>query len=148
MKPNPCRYPAEVLTILADFIWPFTDIHDPFAGDGGRLGALCDRRRTTFTGTDIEVWPGHDPRVVQADAADPASYPAGSFTIITSPVYLNKRCADYRNGPTPRTKTEGRRDYGIALGRALHPDNLARFTGRPSRARDYWARGPLAACAR
>ena len=50
----------------------------------------------------------------------------------------NKRCADYPNGPTSRTKVKGRRDYAIALGRALHPFNLARYTGRPRRAQLYW----------
>lgn len=28
--------------------------------------------------------------------------------------------------------------YGIALGRPLHPDNLARTTGRPARTGAYW----------
>jgi hypothetical protein len=55
-----------------------------------------------------------------------------------SPVYLNKRLADYPNGPTPTTKIKGRRDYAIALGHALHADNLARATGHPSRAARYW----------
>jgi hypothetical protein len=91
-----------------------------------------------FSGGDIEVWKPHDARVVQANALDPLTYPPRPFTTVTSPVYQNKRCADYVNGPTPNTKVKGRRDYGIALGRALHPDNLARTTGRPARAEDYW----------
>ncbi len=77
--------------------------------------------------------------MVVADARDPTSYPPRPFIVTTSPVYANKRCADYRNGPTPTTKTKGRRDYGIALGRALHPDNLARATGRPALMDAYWA---------
>ena len=115
-------------------------MHDPFAGPGLRLAKLCDAVGATFTGADIEAWPGADARVRVADARDAASYPPAPFTVVTSPVYLNKRLADYPNGVTPRTKTKGRRDYAISLGRALHPDNLARVTGRPSRADGYWQR--------
>jgi hypothetical protein len=134
---HPCQFSPEVLEELADLIAAGDRVHDPFAGPGLRLGALCDRLGAIFSGGDIEDWPGHDPRVIVADATDPAGYPPESTTV-TSPVYANKRCADYANGPTPRTKTKGRRDYGIALGRALHPNNLARFTGRPARAARYW----------
>jgi hypothetical protein len=137
-RDNPCQFSPEVLDVLEPLILPAEFIHDPFAGHGTRLAALCDRLGAHFSGTDIEVWRGHDPRVGVADARDPSSYPSVSFTVITSPVYLNKRCADYPNGPTPTTKIRGRRDYGIALGRALHSDNFARFTGRPRRASDYW----------
>jgi hypothetical protein len=137
-QPNPCRYSPEVIDVLRALIRRGERIHDPFAGSGERLGRLCDEVGAVYTGTDVEHWAvGHDRRVGLADALDAASYPAGPFTIVTSPVYLNKRCADYANGPTPRTKTKGRRDYGIALGHALHLNNLARFTGRPSRARRY-----------
>jgi hypothetical protein len=135
---HPCQFSPEVLDVLAELIRAGEYVHDPFAGPGLRLSQLCDQLGAVFTGTDIETWPESDPRVAQADARDGISYPEGSFTVATSPVYLNKRCADYRNGPTPTTKTKGRRDYGIALGRALHVDNLARATGHPSRAARYW----------
>jgi hypothetical protein len=136
--PHPARYSPEVLEIVKDLITPGEIIHDPFAGTGVRLGQLCDRIGATYTGT----WPDGDPRVIVADARDATGYPVGSFTVVTSPVYANKRLADYPEGPKPTTKTRGRRDYGIALGRALHPDNLARFTGhqdRPGRAHRYWS---------
>jgi hypothetical protein len=76
-------------------------VHDPFAGDGLRLGQLCDERGCTFTGTDIESWRPRDSRVIVADSVFDSTYPPKPFTVITSPVYLNKRCADYPNGPTP-----------------------------------------------
>jgi hypothetical protein len=135
---HPCQYSPEVLAVLAEMISSGERVHDPFAGPGVRLGALCDRLGAVFSGGDIEEWPGHDSRIVIADACNPASYPSRPFTIVTSPVYVNKRCADYANGPTPTTRTKGRRDYGIALGRPLHPDNLARFTGRPAKIESYW----------
>jgi hypothetical protein len=135
---HPCQFSPEILELLAALIVPGDYVFDPFAGPGTRLGALCDRLGASFAGCDIEDWPGRDPRVVRADAKDASSYPDGPFVIVTSPVYVNKRCADYRNGPTPTTKTKGRRDYGIALGRALDPENLARTTGRRSQVAAYW----------
>ena len=135
---HPCQFSPEVLDVLAGLIASGEHIHDPFAGTGHRLGALCDSLGATYTGTDIEDWPGHDPRVAVADAKDAANYPAGAFTVATSPVYLNKRLADYANGPLPTTNTKGRRDYGISLGRALSLDNLARHTGKLTRAEAYW----------
>jgi hypothetical protein len=121
MNRHPCQFSPEVLEVLAGFIRPGEHVHDPFAGPGLRLGRVCDQIGATFSGSDIEPWPGRDRRVVVADARDPLSYPRKPFTIVTSPVYANKRCADYPNGPTSRTKVKGRRDYAIALGRGLHP---------------------------
>lgn len=137
---HPCKYSPEVLAVLDRLIARDERVHDPMAGDGRGLGGVCDRNGAVFSGADIEEWKGHDWRVVRADARDPASYPTEPHTIVVSPVYMNKRCADYSDGPTPNTKIEGRRDYALALGRALHPDNLARLTGRLSRAAEYWQR--------
>jgi hypothetical protein len=138
---NPCRYSPEVLDVLAELIRPCEHVHDPFAGHGSRLAALCDQLGAFFTGGDIEVWRDHDPRVVMADACDPAGYPPLPFTVVTSPVYLNGISSDYKEGPTPTTKLKGRRAYGISLGHALHPGNLARTVvrSRPDKgAADYF----------
>lgn len=137
---HPAQYSPEVIEVLEGLIQPGERILDPFAGTGLRLGALCDRIGADFQGGDIEKWPGRDPRVQVRDATDIISYPIfHEFTVVTSPVYLNKRMADYANGPLPTTNIKGRRDYGISLGRALHENNLARYTGKPSRAVRYWA---------
>jgi hypothetical protein len=138
MTGHPAQYSQEVLDVIAPMILPRDHVHDPFAGTGHRLGALCDTIGATYTGADIETWEGHDPRVTVGNARDPMSYPAGLHVVVTSPVYVNKRLADYPNGPTPDTKTKGRRDYALSLGRPLHPDNFARYTGRPARAHTYW----------
>lgn len=135
---HPAPFSPEVLDVVAPLLERGSHVHDPFAGLGLRLGALCDRLGCTFTGCDLEDWAGHDPRVVVGNATDPASYPTGPFVVVTSPTYVNKRLADYPNGPTPNTKLRGRRDYALSLGRALHPLNTARFTGRPAKAERYW----------
>jgi hypothetical protein len=136
---HPVRYSPEVIAVLRKLIYAGEHIHDPFAGDGTRLAALCDELGATFTGTDIERWQGRDSRVAIADAGEWITYPAEPFTIVTSPAYVNKRCCDYPNGPTPATKIKGRICYGIALGHAVHPRNLARFTGKPSKRDAYWS---------
>lgn len=138
---HPCQYTPIILEKIESIIGDDrTPIHDPFAGTGIRLGKLCDTLNITFTGTDIEDWPGKDPRVRIGDSALIETYPAGPYTIITSPTYQNKRLADYKNGPTPNTNPKGRRDYGISLGRALHPNNTARWTGNDRFASEYWER--------
>ena len=139
---HPCQYSDEVIDVLRTLIRPGEHVHDPMAGPGVRLGQLCDELGCHFTGGDIDgPWINQDLRVtVGADACDPGSYPAGEFTTVLSPTYANVRCADYKDGPTPLTKRKGRRDYALALGHALHPRNLARFTGGQSRRKTalYW----------
>lgn len=138
------QFSPEVLDVIAPLLVRGEQVHDPFAGPGVRLAALCDRLGCTYSGTDIEDWPGHDRRVMVGSALDPITYPADEFRVVTSPTYVNKRLADYPDGPTPNTKIKGRRDYSLWLGRPLHPDNLARTTGRPARAEDYWRLHALA----
>jgi hypothetical protein len=135
---HPAQFSKSIIAALASMIPAGSHVHDPYAGLGLRLGALCDELGATFTGTDIEAWPDADSRVVVGDARDPASYPAGRFIVVTSPPYFGNRIStDYANGPLPTTKTAGRRSYGISLGRALHADNLARL-GREKHRRDFY----------
>jgi hypothetical protein len=161
VEPHPARWSPQVLEVIEPLIgdgWVEL-VHDPFAGDGRRLGALCNRLGVRFSGTDIEAWPASRPEVLLGDSADARTYPyapsdatrdaratdgygesfAFATAIVTSPVYLTTRMADYANGPTAKTNLEGRRDYALALGRPLHPENLARHTGRASRGPAYWA---------
>lgn len=123
---HPAQYSPEIIELLRGLIEPGERIVDPFAGLGLRLGALCDELDADFSGTDIETWPGADPRVEGGDARMPLCYPAAPFTVVTSPPYTNRISTDYVNGPTETTKRAGRRAYGISLGRALSMPNLAR----------------------
>lgn len=128
---HPAQFSPEVLDALAPHLRRYgLAVHDPFAGAGVRLGALCDRLSLPFSGTDIEAWPDADPRVTLGDSTDPATYPTGDgWLVATSPTYAN-RMADYANGPLSTTNPKGRRAYGMALGRALHANNSGRFGPR------------------
>lgn len=64
---------------------PGTRIHDPFAGEGVRLGSMATRQGLTFTGTEIEPAFIGDERVAMGDATDPATYP---------PTWLCPTCGD------------------------------------------------------
>lgn len=137
---HPARYTPLILDVVRVYLERFRlPVHDPFAGTGARLGALCDELGLTFTGTDLEPWAGADPRVAPGDSRYPLTYPAGPFVVVTSPVYFaNRISSDYVNGPTPTTKRAGRHAYGISRGEALHADNLARVC-RPAQAEQYVA---------
>ena len=139
MPDHPTEYSPEVIAIFATLLHAGDHVHDPFAGRGLRLGALCDRIGATFTGTDIEAYRGTRSACRYRRCDDAAGYPAHDVTT-TSPCYFDNRISsDYVNGPTPRTKLNGRHAYGTSLGRALHPDNLARFC-RSTRGAEHDAR--------
>lgn len=141
---HPAQYSPEILEVLGELIEPGERIHDPFAGLGLRLGALCDEIGAEFTGTDIEPWAGIDLRVDGGDSTLPLTYPERGFTVCTSPVYFGNRISsDYVNGPTETTKRAGRRAYGISLGRALAGGNLARAC-RPAHEDRYYELHSLA----
>lgn len=126
---HPAEFSPEIIDVLKELLHVYCvdHVHDPFAGRGVRLGKLCDEMGITFTGTDIERYKEADPRVQLGDSTKWHTYPWGEYTIVTSPVYFNRISTDYVNGPTAKTKTNGRRAYGISLGRALDRANLARL---------------------
>lgn len=105
-------------------------IFDPFGGRGRKLGPWCDARGYRFDAVDIERYPDPDPRVRQGDSTQRTAYPDARFLVITSPVYLNGVSSDYKAGPTASTKPNGRMSYGVSLGHALDPNNLARTVVR------------------
>lgn len=107
-------------------------IFDPYCGLGHDVEAVGTRLGRRFDGIEIELdpalggsYPNTAPWVRFGDAADPTCYPTEPFVVWTSPPYDNRISRDYRRGPTPATKRNGRLAYGISLGRAPHPRNLA-----------------------
>lgn len=92
-KPTAGKHPApftesiiERLGVIIPKVVPDgRTIHDPFGGEGVRLGALCDRIGYEFSGTDLEMWQDGDPRVVEGDATYAWSYPTKPYAVVTSP---------------------------------------------------------------
>jgi hypothetical protein len=128
---HPRQFSPEVIAALEELVAPGSHVHDPFARMGLRLAALCDRIGAVYTGTDIEDWPGRDRRVAVGDSTLVDTCPDSAFTVVTSPVYLNKRLADYANGPKSTTKTRGAGTTGLAWdGRCSPATSLATPAGR------------------
>lgn len=128
---HPSQWSPEILYAITPTIRDLQlPVHDPFAGTGERLGALCDTYGLPFSGTEIEPEFIVDDRVVAADAADPAHYPE-SCIVVTSPVYPNGM-ADHFAASVP----EGRHTYRQALHRITGADrelaerNMGRFSAR------------------
>lgn len=139
--PHPARWSPQIIDVLRDLIkgYGIQHVHDPFGGTGERLGALCDESGVRFTATDIEAWPDSDPRVKQADATDPLSYPWAyvpgvrnwdpecfeTTWTVTSPVYPNGVADNFL------PKDESRRyTYRNSLGQELHANNAGRYSVR------------------
>jgi hypothetical protein len=136
---HPAPFTESIIEALSEWIpvWvpEGNGIHDPFAGDGRRLGALCDRLGFTFTGTDLEDWRDSDERVIVGNSRHTATYPAGPHAIVTSPTYNNGVNDHFKPKDTSRRLT-----YRVAAGHALHEDNTGRYSGRGSKRAeyDYW----------
>lgn len=126
-------HPARFTPAILDAVRPYLEllglpVHDPFAGEGRRLGALCDELGLVFTGCDIEPWSDRDERVLVGDSRRSWTYPESDFVVVTSPVYFGNRISsDYADGPLPTTKLAGRHSYGISRGEPLHASNMARL---------------------
>lgn len=136
---HPCPYSTQVIDalreILPGFVGRGRSVHDPFAGEGVRLGGLCDGLRLVFTGTDLESWCDGDPRVEVGNARDPATYPSWPFVVVTSPTYNNGVNDHFE----PRDEST-RMTYRVAAGHALDDDNTGRWSGRGSKTAEamYW----------
>jgi hypothetical protein len=129
---HPCPFPAPVLAALAPLLSALAaPVHDPFAGTGLRLGALCDRLGLEFTGTEIEPEFIVDPRVLEGDSTDPHTYPPPPYVIATSPVYPNGMTDHFQARDESRRHTY--RQYLAAItgeDRPLHPHNMGRWGNR------------------
>lgn len=136
---NPCPFTESIIEALATLIPKYIPdnliIHDPFAGEGVRLGKLCDRLGYTFCGTDLEAWLGRDLRVQLGDSTDPDTYPYGNFAVVTSPSY-NNGVNDHFEPKDESTRLT----YRVRAGHELHPNNTGRWSGRGSKRgeAEYW----------
>jgi len=129
---HPSQWSPEVLVAMTPVLRQLhMAIHDPFAGTGVRLGALCDKLRLTFTGTELEQEFIVEPRVRQGDSTWPDSYPTQPHVIVTSPVYPNGMADHFR-----ASEPEGRHTYRQAIhrltgeDRPLHESNMGRYSIR------------------
>lgn len=138
-KPNPVPFSDEIIVVLAHLIPLHVPaghgVHDPFAGGGVPLGALCDRLGYVFTGVDIEPWRGADRRVALGDSTNPRTYPTEPFAVVTSPSYNNGVNDHFEPRDSSRRLT-----YRVAAGRALRLNNTGRWSGRgsPTAEAEYW----------
>lgn len=116
-------------------------VHDPFANEGLRLGALCDRLGLAFTGTEIEPEYIIDFRVDPGDSTMPLTYPARPFATVTSPAYPNGWTDHFHAQDGSRRHTY-RQALAAITGedRPLHPNNMGRHgvrSGRRAEARHF-----------
>lgn len=137
MSEHVCPYPEPILAALAPHLTRMAlqaglVVHDPFAGSGERLGALCTELGLAFTGTEIEREFIVDPGVMHGDSTEQRTYPKDPFLVCTSPVYPNGM-TDHFKAANP----EGRFTYRAALARIrkgvdrpLHENNMARYGNR------------------
>jgi hypothetical protein len=137
---HPAPFTDSIIDALANIIPHHAPdhalIHDPFAGEGLKLAALCERLGYMFSGTDLESWPDRDRRVHVGDSTDPSTYPLGDWwAVVTSPTYNNGVNDHFEPKDTSRRLT-----YRSRLGRALHPNNTGRWSGRSSKKgeAEYW----------
>lgn len=136
---HPAPFTDSIIDALAELIPEHVParwvIHDPFGGEGVRLGALCDRIGYEFTATDLEPWLGGDSRVAVGDSTVAETYPNKPYAIVTSPTYNNGVNDHFLPKDASRRLT-----YRVAAGRALHLNNTGRHSGRSSRKgeAEYW----------
>jgi hypothetical protein len=134
---HPARFSKAVLTAIRPHLLNLTptQVHDPFAGPGNRLAALCDDLGIPFSGCDIEDWPGKDHRVIVGDSTEVGTYPLVPFVVVTSPVYPNGMADHFLPKDTSKRYT-----YRTSLGRPLHVNNAGRYSVRRggSAETQYW----------
>ena len=137
---QPAPYTDSIIRALRDLIPTYVlsghSVHDPFAGDGRKLAALCDLLGVQFTGTDLEPWRDADHRVRAGDSREYHTYPMSRpFSVVTSPTYNNGVNDHFNPQDASRRMT-----YRAAAGHELAEGNTGRWSGRHSATgeRMYW----------
>lgn len=167
---HPARFSPEIVDLVSGILlarWPdFMGrpvVHDPFAGTGERLRAMCNGGEgawsSSYSGTEIEADFIEAPGIIHGSATDPETYPpathldetmVGGWIVFTSPVYPNGMADNFR--PRDNSKRRTYRSHLIDVaGRPdveLEEQNMARFgyrgTKRPEdggtskRRASYW----------
>lgn len=132
---HPCRWTPAILDAITPVIAELgLPVHDPFAGTGERLSALCDELGVRFTGTELEPEFAVDPRVAAGDSTMPLTYPSGPYVIVTSPAYPNGMADHFKASDNSRRHTY-RQALATTIGqdRPLHPNNMGRYGNRHRR---------------
>lgn len=126
---HPARWSPSILDAVAPVLahWGLA-VHDPFAGEGARLGRLCDDLGLAFTGTEIESEFIVDDRVRPGDSTDSDTYPTGPYVVATSPAYPNGMSDHFRAADGSIRHTY-RQALAAILGfdRPLHEHNMGRY---------------------
>lgn len=134
---HPAKFSPQILDALRPIIENLgLHVHDPFAGTGERLGALCDRVGVPFSGTELEPEYIVDPRVKPGNSTKPDAYPWHCWpgqdirdcVVVTSPVYPNGMTDHFEAKDGSRRHTY-RQGLAAIRGsdRPLHVDNMGRY---------------------
>lgn len=141
---HPTPFPSQILNKLRGLNPYGLPVHDPFAGLGDRLGALCDEMGWDFSGTEIENAFIQDRRVACGDARMISTYPASPYMIMTSVAYPNG-VSDHHRSSDASTRHTYRASIANLEGqdRPLDVGNMGRYgyrgRGAKSKARKaYW----------
>lgn len=146
---HPARFSKEIVDAFRDLLPAGIHVHDPFGGDGVRLGHLCTELGLTFSGTEIEPEFIIDTRVRKGDSTKARTYPRQDrwpYWIVTSPVYPNGMADHWEAKDKSKRKTY-RWVLAQLLGydRPLHKNNQARYGyrgtkrgGRSIKRSQYW----------
>lgn len=138
-KVNPAQFSDSIIDFLRDFLSSFIPpdhiVFDPFAGQGTKLGMLCDELGLEFRGVDLEKWANRDERVRLGDSTLQRNYPKEPHIICSSPSYNNGINDHFKPQDGSRRLT-----YRNSLGHELHPHNTGRWSGRNSKSgeSEYW----------
>lgn len=139
---HPCPFSKPILRVIEDYLAsiPSTHVHDPCAGNGDRLAALCASSGHSFSGTEIQPNFIKHPSVKQGDSTMQNTYPVPGYILCTSIVYPNGMADDHES-----TDASERHTYRAANGGPLEENNMGKFGyrntlrgGRSKKRAQYW----------
>lgn len=137
LQEHPAQFSSQVLEAIRPHLALLRlPVHDPFAGPGVRLAAVCDDLGLDFTGTEIEREFIVDFRVSCGNSTHKGTYPDwdGDYVVVTSPVYPNGM-TDHHHAKDDSTRHTYRSRLAKIIGedRELDPHNMGRYGNRVRR---------------